>query len=135
MKDDKYGIEKWEAFLKVYDKFQKYKSGKGHTRLTKEEALRLEPGLSHDIVGRLSMDEWGIDAFRLWALNALSAREAGGRNQKSHRGYRTYKTGQRVKGVRVKDKISGKAEDIEARIVVNAAGPWVPKMAKMAGAL
>ena len=24
MKDDKYGIEKWEAFLKVYDKFQKY---------------------------------------------------------------------------------------------------------------
>lgn len=134
MKDDKYGIEKWEAFLKVYDKFQKYKSGKGHTRLTKEEALKLEPGLSHDIVGALSMDEWGIDVFRLTVLNALSAREAGAeiRNHTEVAGF--IKKGQRVIGIRVKDKISGKAEDIEARIIVNAAGPWVTKIAKMAGA-
>lgn len=134
MKDDKYGIEKWEAFLKVYDKFQKYKSGKEHTRLTKEEALRLEPGLSHDIVGALSMDEWGIDVFRLTVLNALSAKEAGAkiRNHTEVAGF--IKIGQRVKGIRIKDKISGKTEDIEARIVVNAAGPWVTKIAKIAGA-
>ena len=80
------------------------------------------------------MDEWGIDVFRLTVLNALSAREASAeiRNHTEVAGF--IKTGQRVKGVRVKDKISGRAEDIEARIVVNAAGPWVTKMAKMAGA-
>ena len=102
MKDDKYGIEKWEAFLKVYDKFPRsIKVEKGIQGSQKEEALRLEPGLSHDIVGALSMDGWGIDVFRLCALNAPVCKRGRGRNQKSHRGYRTYKNrskGQRGKG-------------------------------------
>src|SRR4030067_36783 len=80
------------------------------------------------------MDEWGIDVFRLTVLNALSAKEAGAeiRNHTEVAGF--IKTGQRVKGIRVKDEISGKTEDIEAKIIVNAGGPWVTKIAKMAGA-
>ena len=60
--------------------------------------------------------------FKTYVLNALSARGRR-RNQKPHRGCRIYKNrskGQKIKG---KDKISGRAEDIEARIICKCRWP------------
>jgi glycerol-3-phosphate dehydrogenase len=74
---DRLYLEGAEIFFEAYDQFQPLKRGKPHTRLTKDEALALEPGLTPDILGAVTMDEWGIDPFRLVVENAIDAQENG----------------------------------------------------------
>src|SRR3954466_1095107 len=74
---DRVYLELAEVFFEAYDEFQPLKRGKPHTRLTREEALALEPGLAPDILGAVTMDEWGIDPFRLVCENAVDAVENG----------------------------------------------------------
>jgi glycerol-3-phosphate dehydrogenase len=132
--DDPFGIEKKETALEVYDRFQPYKAGRPHVRLTAEEALRLEPGLRPGLTGAVSMDEWGVDAARLVALNAIGAREAGAQVRTYTEVTGVVRDGGAVRGVRVRNRLSGAAETIPARVVCNAAGPWAPRLAEMAGA-
>ena len=66
-----------EVYVGTYDLFQPLKRGKPSTRLTADELYRLEPGLRPGLHGAVTLDEWGIDAFRLCVLNALSARAHG----------------------------------------------------------
>ena len=54
---DRLFLEGAEIFFEAYDEFQPLKRGKAHTRLTKEETLALEPGLSPDILGAITMDD------------------------------------------------------------------------------
>ncbi len=68
-----------QAYVGLYDRYQKLKRGKPSTRLSGEEARRLEPLLRPDVVGAVTLDEWGIDAYRLCVLNALHARDLGAR--------------------------------------------------------
>jgi glycerol-3-phosphate dehydrogenase len=134
---DKFGrllLEGAEIFFEAYDTFQPLKKGKSHTRLTKEEALYLEPGLSHDIIGAVTLDEWGIDSFRLTLLNALDARDHGAQ-------VRTYcealeferDSNGAVCGVKFYDHIQKKHETHQAPIVINATGAWGPRMASACG--
>ena len=126
-------IELLETFFEAYDKFAPLKNSKPHTRLTRDELKALEPGITDEAMGAISFDEYGIDTFRLAAENAVSAAEHGAviRNHTS--------VGQLliennvVRGVRVKDAFSGQVQDIRARIVMNAAGPWLPGVAQLAG--
>src|SRR5713101_2592432 len=48
---DKNNIERMETAMEVYDRFQPLKKSHPHTRLTKEEAVQDEPGLTPDMVG------------------------------------------------------------------------------------
>lgn len=125
-----------EAFFRAYDEFQPLKGGKPHTRLSPAEAIALEPGLRRDIAGAVTMDEWGIDAFRLVIANAVDAAEHGAEIHpytqvvgllRSHGG------GSGVEGVRVRPRGGGPVREVRGRVVVNATGPWVPELAKMAG--
>jgi len=127
-------LELLETYFEAYDRFSPLKRGKPHTRLSREEALELEPGINPDIVGAVTMDEWGIDTFRLCAMNALSAAEAGAevRNHTEVSGF--LKEGNRVRGLRVRNLFTGAEETIRAEIVMNAAGPWLPQVAWLAGA-
>jgi glycerol-3-phosphate dehydrogenase len=70
-------LEGAEIFFEAYDRFQPLKNGKSHTRLTREEALELEPGLSPNIIGAVTLDEWAIDSYRLTVENAVDAKLAG----------------------------------------------------------
>lgn len=126
-------LELLETYFEAYDRFSPLKRGKPHTRLTREEALELEPGINPDIVGAVTMDEWGIDTFRLCAMNALSAAEAGAevRNHTEVSGF--LQEGSRVRGLRVRNLLTGAEETIRAEIVMNAAGPWLPEVARLAG--
>src|SRR5882672_686918 len=62
-----------ECYFEEYDRFQKLKNGKPHTRLTDQELHELEPGIVEGTAGAVTMDEHGIDPFRLCTLNARSA--------------------------------------------------------------
>src|SRR4051812_29456441 len=75
--DPKIYFEMVETFAKAYDSFSVLKGGKPHARLSKEEVQTLDPGFAKDIVGAVSIDEWGTDPFRLVLLTAKSAVMAG----------------------------------------------------------
>lgn len=125
-----------EAFFAAYDRFQPLKGGRPHTRLGADEARRLEPGLSAEIAGAVTTDEWGIDTFRLVVQNAVDAAEHGaaihtytdvvGLVRDPARGV--------VEGVRVRPRGGGAPREVRAKVVVNAAGPWGPEVARLAGA-
>jgi glycerol-3-phosphate dehydrogenase len=126
--------EAMEAFLSAYDPHARRKGGLRHTRLTAAEARRLEPGLAEGTSGALTLDEWGVDVFRLAALNALDAREAGADLFPHTEVVGMLRSGGEVRGVRVRDRIAGSERTLEARATVNAAGPWAPAVAALAGA-
>ncbi len=128
-----------EALLAAYDRFAPAKHGLKHVRLSQAEARRMEPGLAPDVRGALTMDEWGIDVYRLAALNALGAREAGAQLYPHTEVVELLRSGdgRTVTAVRARDRLdgaNGRTFDVEARVVLNAAGPWVPFVAAMADA-
>jgi glycerol-3-phosphate dehydrogenase len=125
--------------FEAYDRFAPMKGGRPHARLTVEEALRLEPGLSPDISGAVTFDEWGIDVFRLCIANVISGEEAGGKalNHARVEGIEHVQGSEREESffrVRTRHLLGNIVDTYEARCVVNAAGPWGPSVASLAGA-
>ncbi|MEX2705308.1 MAG: FAD-dependent oxidoreductase [Candidatus Freyrarchaeum guaymaensis] len=101
--------------------------------LSTEEARKIEPKLSDKILLAAYLDEMFIDPFRLCLLNALSAKNHGADVRNYTEVIDVIREGDRVKGVRVRDKRTGTVEEIRGKIVANCAGPWVPRISKMAG--
>jgi glycerol-3-phosphate dehydrogenase len=126
--------EATEAFLSAYDVHAVRKGGLRHARLSAAEARALEPGLAPDVLGALTLDEWGCDVYRLTALNALEAKERGAEVCTHTEVTALLRSGRDVRGVTVRDRITGAARDVDARVVINAAGPWVPAVAQLADA-
>lgn len=128
-------LEGAEIFFEAYDAYQPLKRGKAHTRLSKREVLALEPGLATDVIGAVTMDEWGIDPFRLVVANALDAVRHGAE-------VRTWCDvdafvgghGRPVEGVVLKDRLTGVSETHRAPVIINATGAWGPRVAAKAGA-
>jgi len=133
--DDPVGAEIIEVGLEMYDRYQPFKGGRPHTRLSPAQALRLEPALSDRIEGAFTLDEWGIDAARLCAANALDAAERGAlvRTHTELVAFVKDASG-RVCGARVRDRITGEERRIEARETLNATGPWTARVSELAGA-
>jgi len=132
-RDGPIGPELVEIALEMYDRFQPLKRGKPHTRLSRQEALRLEPVLSPEIECAFSLDEWGVDAARLCAANALDAADRGALVRTHSEAISLLRDAERVTGARVRDRLTGEEWEIEAELVMNAAGPWLPKVARLAG--
>ncbi|MDJ0867519.1 MAG: glycerol-3-phosphate dehydrogenase/oxidase [Myxococcota bacterium] len=133
--EDPIGPELIEIGLEMYDRYQPFKNGRPHTRLTTEQARRLEPALSPRAECAFTLDEWGVDAARLCAVNALDAATRGAVVM-THAEVEDFlcEPGGRVLGARVRDRLSGEALEIEADLTLNATGPWSPVVAERAGA-
>jgi glycerol-3-phosphate dehydrogenase len=131
--DDKLGVEKLETAMEVYDRFQPLKDARPHVRLSGEEARHLEPGLSPDVTAAVTMEEWGVDPHRLTWANVLDAVRSGARAVNHSSVESLTRDGRSVVGVRYR-AADGQRVEARARIVVNAAGPWAPSIAAMAGA-
>ncbi|HVE76090.1 MAG TPA: FAD-dependent oxidoreductase [Actinomycetota bacterium] len=98
------------------------------TRLEREELLKVEPNVAdHHIGGWFIEDGYRLDPAALTLSMALRARRVGAE----------VVTHTDVKQIIVeKSRVVGVATDegvIEARVVVDAAGPWAPKLARSAG--
>lgn len=129
----KRGMETTEVGLEAYDRYQPFKAGRPHVRLSREEALQLEPGLNPALVGALTMDEWGVDPARLVTLNALSARAAGAEVRTWTEVVGVTREAGRVRGVRLRSRLGGGEETVAASVVCNATGPWSAALCEMAG--
>lgn len=128
-------LELAEVFFEAYDEFQPLKRGKPHTRLSREEALALEPGLNPNILGAVTMDEWGIDPFRLVVENAVDAVENGAivLTYTEVVSFTKDASNGAVTGVVIDDRMAGTRSTHSAPVVVNATGAWGPRTAAMAG--
>ena len=129
---DKNNIERMETAMEVYDRFQPLKHAHPHRRLTAAEALQAEPGLAPDLVGAVTMEEWGVDPHRLVYANIQDAVAHGARALNHTRVTELIKDGGKVIGVRYRAP-DGQTSEARARVVVNAAGPWSPEVGAMAG--
>jgi glycerol-3-phosphate dehydrogenase len=132
MPHDRNNIERIETAMEVYDRFQPLKKSHPHRRLTAEEARRVEPGLSPDIVGAVTNEEWGIDPHRLVFANVEDAVAHGARALNHTQVTELIRDGGKIIGVRYR-AADGAMSEARARVVVNAAGPWVPEVSGMAG--
>lgn len=130
---NRFMAEATEAFVSAYDVHARRKGGLQHARLSAAEARRLEPGLSEQVTGAVTLDEWGCDVFRLAALNALDAKERGAVLLPHTEAVELLFSGRTVRGARVRDRIGGGEREIEARLVINAGGPWAGWIAELAG--
>jgi glycerol-3-phosphate dehydrogenase len=128
---DKNNIERMETAMEVYDRFQPLKKSHPHRRLTPEEALAAEPGLTPDMVGAVTMEEWGVDPHRLVFANIQDAVDHGARALNHARVTELVRDAGKVIGVRYTGP-DGAQSEARARVVVNAAGPWSPEVAAMA---
>lgn len=131
--EDPIGPEIVEIGLEMYDRFVPLKNGRPHTRLTKAQALQLEPALSPRLDCAFTLDEWGIDAARLCVANALAAAERGAQIFTHSEAVELLRDGAgRVSGARVRDRVRGDETIVEAQLVLNAGGPWGPEVAELA---
>jgi glycerol-3-phosphate dehydrogenase len=117
----------FEGFFEAYDRYQPLKRGKPHVRLTADELCELEPGLTPDLEGGVTFDEWGIDGSRLCAANAIAASEQGAQIYVGH----TVEAIERdeagaVVAVRHRDRHTGMSGRMTTAAVINATGAWAP---------
>jgi glycerol-3-phosphate dehydrogenase len=132
--DDPLGPELVEIGLEMYDRYVPLKNGRPHTRLTRAQALALEPALSERIECAFTLDEWGVDAARLCAANALDAADRGASVLTHTEVMEILRDASgRVSGARLRDRIRGDETIVEAELVMNATGPWAPRLAELAG--
>jgi len=129
---DKNNIERMETAMEVYDRFQPLKKAHPHVRLTAEEARQVEPGLAGDIIGAVSMEEWGVDPHRMVYANVQDAITHGARALNHTEAVELLRDGDAVIGVRYR-AADGTMTEARSKVVVNAAGPWVPAISRMAG--
>lgn len=130
--DDRVGIERLEAVMEVHDRLQPLRALRPHLRLTGDEARRLEPGLSPAVTAALAVEDWTVEPHRLVWANVLDAVRAGARALNHTEVESLLRDAGGVIGVRCR-AADGQRLDARARMVVNAAGPWAPRVAAMAG--
>src|SRR5205807_2325731 len=129
---DRHNLERLETAMEVYDRFQPLKHSNPHLRLTPDEARRLEPGLTENLLGALTMEEWGLDPHRLVWANVQDALESGARAANHSRVVDLIRDGRQVLGVRYRGP-DGALHEARARVTVNATGPWSAELGRMAG--
>jgi glycerol-3-phosphate dehydrogenase len=124
----------YDAFFGLYDRYQPLKRGKPHTRLGADDVRALEPGISGELEGGITFDEWGIDGARLCIGSAVDAFEHGAAIRTHTTVTELVRDGSgRVNGVRYQELETGQTGTCTARFVVNATGAWAPITTALGG--
>jgi glycerol-3-phosphate dehydrogenase len=102
-------------------------------RLTPAQALALEPNLNPDLKAAVRVPDGSMDAMRL-PLRFFATARHNGATIRPHTEVRELLVEDHcVTGAVVGDRVTGKASEIHADLVINAAGPWSERVAAMAG--
>jgi glycerol-3-phosphate dehydrogenase len=102
--------------------------------LAPEVALELEPMLIRDVVASGYIEEFFIDPFRLSILQAADAKNRGADVQTYSEVIDLTPKESGEIDVSYHNRLTGQTETAKGRVVINAAGPWTHKIAKLAGA-
>ncbi len=105
-----------------------------HQMLSSDAVRACEPNLRSDgLLGAARFYDAQMDDARLCLIVIRSAQGLGAAVFRDTPVVGLLREGPTVCGVTVLETASGKRYDIQARVVVNAAGPWVDTVCKMAG--
>lgn len=126
---------KLRAGMILYDALSYDKSLPRHRHLSAAEMGALEPGLRRtDLHGGFRYYDAQIPfTERLNVETAIAAREAGAALFNHTRAVGLLRQGRVVCGVAAEDRITGERRELHARLVVNAAGPWLDEIGAMLG--
>ena len=94
--------------------------------------LAMEPGLSRAARLAVRVSDATMDPLRLTMRFAATARANGAAIRTFSEAVGISMQGRSVRGVRVRDHVAGTEKEIEADLVVNAAGSWAGRVAAMA---
>jgi glycerol-3-phosphate dehydrogenase len=133
-RDDPRSLLTIRAGMTLYDLLSLLRNNRNHSILSAAEGLEREPALRKtDLQGVALYWDCRMDDARLCLENILAAREAGAEvvNYLEVTGFS--KKGERVHGVRLCDRETGEELEVEAEVVVNAAGPWLDKVCALDG--
>jgi glycerol-3-phosphate dehydrogenase len=128
---EKRGLGYWltSIGLKIYDWLAGVKPEDQRKMLTKPQTLKYEPLLKKDDVkGGAIYAEYRTDDARLTIEIAKEAFAKGACLLNYMRCTDFIYSDNKITGAKVKDEISGNEFDINATVVVNAAGPWVDEL-------
>lgn len=133
---DPRGVTAINAGLWLYDLLAAFRNIARHRRLSRDATRTMEPGLRQDGLRGAGYyyDCWTDDA-RLTLETVLSAWREGATvcNYVAVTAFRhAADHGNRVSGVELRDMLGTDVVDVDARVVVNAAGPWVDAVRALA---
>ncbi|MDF2186398.1 anaerobic glycerol-3-phosphate dehydrogenase subunit A [Grimontia hollisae] len=109
-----------------------HKAGIDAQRLTREEALRIEPNANPSLLGAVRVPDGTLDPFRLCSSNILDAKELGGKVFTHTKVTGLIREQDQIIGVRCYNSRQHQPFDIYAHQVVNAAGIWGQGIAEYA---
>jgi glycerol-3-phosphate dehydrogenase len=119
----------------LYDLLSVGKTVPGHDMLKGAKMVDNEPGLKHDgLLAAARYYDAQVDfAERLVLENLLAARSAGAEICTYSEVTRINVEGGAVTGLEYRDTITGEQKHCDARVVINAGGPWVDEVLAAAG--
>jgi glycerol-3-phosphate dehydrogenase len=98
------------------------------------DVLQKEPALSPQIVRAIRVPDGAIDPFRLIRANVEEALRLGARAFPYREVIAIQTEGGSIRGLKAIDTRTGEELQVQCRFIVNAAGVWSGKIARMAGA-
>jgi len=120
-------IQRWKlgAGLLAYDALSLFRNVERHKRLSRSAVLAREPRLRSDgLVGGAQYFDAATNDARLTLANAIGAAEAGA-VVLNHAGVENLlRTQGKISGATIRDGIQQTRIDAQAKVVVNATGPW-----------
>jgi glycerol-3-phosphate dehydrogenase len=121
---------KMKAGLFAFERLAPVDADERHRMWNREEALAAEPLLSATgLHGAAAFTEYLTDDARLVLANVVDAHRAGALVA-NHAPVRALERGRAT----IEDALSGETHTVRARVVVNAAGPWVDELRRQARA-
>jgi glycerol-3-phosphate dehydrogenase len=131
-RDGPVGFFKLAAGLILYDVLAGFWSVKKHSMLGCRRLVAAEPKLRREgLVGGGRYWDYRTDDARLVLETALAAAREGAVVVSYAEVAGFLEEGGRIAGARVVDRVSGRELEVHARVVVNAAGPWVDEVAAL----
>jgi len=126
---------KLRAGMVLYDLLSFDKTLPNHRHLNGRETRSLEPGLRKGGLQGSFLYYDGQITFteRLNVENAIAAQEAGATLHNHTRAVGLIRAGRAVRGVVAEDTLTGARLELPARLVLNAAGPWLDDIGALAG--
>jgi glycerol-3-phosphate dehydrogenase len=136
-KRDRPGLFVLDVGLWIYDGLSKFSSPKLHRTVRAGRIVKLEPALKQEnLEGGLLYYDCATDDARITLENIVDARALGAAIANYARVSRIMLEGERVTGAEVADALDESAPPVlvQAKVVINATGPWSDSVRKMAGA-
>lgn len=131
-KGDKRPLWMMQFGVLLYDLLAGKYRVKPHKNLTREEVLKLEPGIKQEgLTGGVIYYDAQMDDARLCLENVLSADEYGANVANYVKVVEFIKENGRAVGVMAKDALDGREFEVRARKIISTAGPWTNELLRL----